>query len=160
MFGCKYCKGRPLRKNSTFVKFAKSKNLKHESDDINHFESGIWLSRYFQYGNWHGPYQLTLSFDPQSMIITGSGSDDVGSFTIHGTYSIETRRMGLKKTYEQGTGNGSENLGHQVIIQLTLNAQNDVFDGKWYVQTSKYHGEDKFELQFHRGQELSTYEKV
>ncbi|CAF3372279.1 unnamed protein product [Rotaria sp. Silwood1] len=153
-------RGRPLRKNSTFVKVAKSKNFKQEAYDINHFQSGIWSNRYFQYGNWHGPYQLSLSFDPQSMIITGSGSDDVGTFTIHGTYSIETYRMGFTKIYQQGTGNSSENLGHQVTIQLTWNAQNNQFEGKWYVQTSKYHGEDKFELKFD-GQHIQTvYEKV
>ncbi|CAF4595395.1 unnamed protein product [Rotaria sp. Silwood1] len=160
VLGFKYCKGRPLRKNSTFVKVAKSKNFKQEAYDINHFQSGIWSNRYFQYGNWHGPYQLSLSFDPQSMIITGSGSDDVGTFTIHGTYSIETYRMGFTKIYQQGTGNSSENLGHQVTIQLTWNAQNNQFEGKWYVQTSKYHGEDKFELKFD-GQHIQTvYEKV
>ncbi|CAF4389171.1 unnamed protein product, partial [Rotaria sordida] len=37
------------------------------------------------------------------MIITGSGSDDIGTFTINGIYSVETRRIGLTKTYTRGT---------------------------------------------------------
>ena len=94
------------------------------------------------------------------MKVTGSGSDDIGTFTIDGTYSVKTRRIGLTKKYQVGTGNPSENLGHQVTIQLTWNAQNNQFEGKWYVQTSKYHGEDKFELKF-VGQQLPTvHEKV
>ncbi|CAF1373449.1 unnamed protein product [Rotaria sordida] len=118
--------------------------------DTSIFKSGYWKSQYYQYGKWHGPYQFSLSFDPQSMIITGSGSDDIGTFTIDGIYSVETRRIGLTKTYTRGTGNQLENLGHQVIIQLTWNAQNNQFEGKWYVRTSKYHGEDKFELKLNR----------
>ncbi len=158
---CRHCKGRPFRKNSTFVNKLNGKQLKQETYGVNPFQSGIWSSRYFQYTRWHGPYQFSLLFDPQSMKVTGSGSDDVGTFTIDGTYSTETSRIALTKTYQAGTGNRSENLGHQVTIQLTWNAQNNQFEGKWYVQTNKYHGEDKFELKFD-GQQLQppAYEKV
>jgi hypothetical protein len=153
------CKGRAFRKNSTFVKMKSLKQLKQDAYDANAFQSGIWSSRYFQYKKWHGPYQFSLSFDPQSMKVTGSGSDDVGTFTVDGTYSVKSRRMGLTKTYQAGTGNPSENLAHQVTIQLTWNAQNNQFEGKWYVQTHKYRGEDKFELK-HDGpqQQLPAYE--
>jgi hypothetical protein len=157
---CKHCKGRPFRKNSTFVRLALSNQLSQEPHDISAFQSGIWSSRYFQYGKWHGPYQFSLSFDPQSQKVTGSGSDDVGTFTIDGTYSMKTHRIGLTKTYQAGTGNRSENLGHQVTIQLTWNAQNNQFQGKWYVQTNKYHGEDKFELSFNGQQPANVYEKA
>ncbi|CAF5025602.1 unnamed protein product, partial [Rotaria sp. Silwood1] len=64
------------------------------------------------------------------MKVTGSGSDDVGVFTIDGIYSFDTNRIGLTKTYQLDTGDRSENLGHQVIIQLTWNAQNRHFNGK------------------------------
>jgi hypothetical protein len=37
-------------------------------------------------------------------------------------------------------------LGHTVTIQLYWNPDNNQFEGKWYVQTAKYRGEDKFEL--------------
>jgi len=156
-----YCKGRPFRKNSTFVNKINVKHLKQEVSNANPFHSGIWSSRYFQYTRWHGPYQFSLLFDPQSMKVTGSGSDDVGKFTIDGTYSTETSRIALTQKYQAGTGNLSENLGHQVTIQLTWNAQNNQFEGKWYVQTSEYHDEDKFELKFN-GQQLQppAYEKV
>ncbi|CAF1532266.1 unnamed protein product, partial [Rotaria sordida] len=64
------------------------------------------------------------------MKVAGSGTDDVGTFTIDGIYSSKTHRIGLTKTYQRGTGNPSENLGHRVIIQLTWNAQNNQFKGK------------------------------
>mgnify|MGYP000430449988 CR=1 FL=1 len=82
------------------------------------------------------------------MKVTGSGFDDVGTFTVDGVYSTKTNCMGLTKHYQAGTGNPSENLGHKVTIQLTWNHENDAFEGKWYVQTHKYRGEDKFELKF------------
>jgi hypothetical protein len=162
IFCCKCCKGRPLRKNSTFANITDLKQPKQNAYDVNAFQSGIWSSRYFQYKRWHGPYQFSLTFDPQSMKVTGSGSDDVGMFIVDGTYSVQSRRMGLTKTYQAGTGNPSENLAHQVTIQLGWNAQNNQFEGKWYVQTSKYRGEDKFELKFdgQQQQQLSAYEKV
>ncbi len=80
-------------------------------------------------------HQVPPSFDPQSMIVTGIGSN-------------ETNRIDLTQTYQAGTGNQSENLGHQVTIQLIWDAQNDQFEGKWYVKMSQYHDEDKFQLNF------------
>ena len=103
----------------------------------NPFKSGIWLSRYYQYGEWHGPHQFSLTFDQRAMKTTGSGTDDIGTFTIHGIYSLETQRIGLTKLYQSGTDNPSENLGHQVIIQLTWNTEKKKFEGKWYVQKKK-----------------------
>jgi hypothetical protein len=94
------------------------------------------------------------------MKITGSGADDVGTFTIDGTYSVETRRIGLTKQYQAGNGNRSENLGHQVTIQLTWHSDNHQFEGKWYVTTNKYRGEDKFELKFDGQEQPPAYEKV
>ncbi|CAF2949667.1 unnamed protein product, partial [Rotaria sp. Silwood2] len=91
------------------------------------------------------------------MIITCSGSDYEGTFTIDGVYSFETHRMGLTQKYQQGTGYPIKNLGHQVTIQLTWNAQDDQFEGKYYVRTNKYKNEDKFQLKINRQQELSTY---
>ena len=153
---CIRCTGRPFRKNSTFVKSSMLKNGKDNTCRIDPFTTGIWSGRYFQYGHWHGPHKLSLSFKPQSMKVTGSGTDDVGSFTVDGVYSNETNRIGLTKNYQRGTGNPSENLGHQVTIQLTWNHVNNVFEGKWYVQTHKYHGENKFELTF-KVQKSSQY---
>ncbi len=159
IFGIQYCvkhwRGRPPQANVLFIKTETMKSCEQEKSDISIFKSGYWQSRYFQYRRWHGPCRFSLSFESGSMKVTGSGSDDVGTFTIDGIYSIETSRLALTKKYQAGTGNRSENLGHQVTIQLTWNAQNDQFEGKWYVQTSKYHGEDKFELKF-IGQHLQT----
>jgi len=124
------------------------------------FKSGYWNSRYFQYGKWHGPCGFSLIFDGHSMKVTGSGSYDVGEFTIDGIYSTEASRIGRTKKYQAGTGNRSENLGHQVTIELTWNAQNSQFEGKWYVQTSEYHGDGQFELKFDGQHLLTVYEKV
>jgi hypothetical protein len=154
------CKGRLRQNNSTFTNLTTSRNPRQDAYDTNPFQSGIWSSRYFQYKRWHGPYQFSLSFDPQLMKVTGSGSDDVGIFAIDGIYSDTTRQMDLTKIYQAGTGNPSENLGHQVTIQVTWNAQNNQFEGKWYVHTSKFRGEDKFELKFNRQDEPPPYENV
>lgn len=82
------------------------------------------------------------------MAVNGSGCDDVGEFTIDGTFSDHTQRMGLTKYYKKGTGDPSQNLGHSVDIQVSFNPQWNRFEGRWYVQTKKYHGEDEFELKF------------
>ncbi|CAF4295133.1 unnamed protein product, partial [Adineta steineri] len=76
-------------------------------------------------------------------------------FTINGIYSHETSRLGLSKKYQLGTGNKTENLGHTVTIQLTWNKTSNQFEGKWYVQTNKYRGNDKFQLKFD-GRHLSA----
>ncbi|CAF3079326.1 unnamed protein product [Rotaria sp. Silwood2] len=152
--------GRPRQDNSIFINLVNQNINQQEAYKVNHFQSGIWSSRYFQYGRWHGPHHFSLSFNSQSMQVTGSGSDDVGVFTIDGIYSFETNRIGMTKTYQLGTGDRSENLGHQVTIQLAWNARNRQFEGKWYVKTCQYGGQDVFELKFDRQQNFSLSENV
>jgi hypothetical protein len=147
-FVYKCCKGRPLRSNSLYINLAVPKNNYQDTYSGNPFQSGIWSSRYYQYLEWHGPSQLSLTFDSESSKITGSGSDDVGTFTVDGIYSKRTSRIGLKKIYQLGTGNRSENFGHQVILQLEWNVENHQFEGKWYVHTKTYQGVDKFQLHY------------
>jgi len=159
-----YCnRGRPSKDHAAFVNSGGSATMPQEQEMhetkrnvsqmeglvTNVFQSGIWTGRYFQYGDWHGPYEMILNFDRQS-IIAGWGTDDVGKFTVKGVYSRQTGRIGLTKTYQAGTGNVLENLGHEVKIQLTKNSRSQKFEGKWYVKTSNYGGEDKFELSFDR----------
>lgn len=147
IFLIRICQGRPLRSHTTFIKSGSSnETLELESKLI--FQSGTWISRYFQYGRWHGSQRLSLKFDAIQMKVSGAGSDDVGSYTITGLYSPSTQRLALTKKYTQGTGNPSENLGHSVTIQLYWNPKQNQFEGKWYVRTSKYGGENKFELKF------------
>lgn len=124
--------GRAFCSNWLFVKCAKKR---HRQNALNEslFSSGIWSSRYYQYEKWHDRHELSLSFQEEQNLVTGSGTDDVGSFTIVGTYSTRTLRMGLKKTYRAGTGNRMENLGHTVTIQLKWNSNTNQFEGKWYV---------------------------
>jgi hypothetical protein len=127
------------------------------------FQSGLWESQYYQYDKWHGPHQLQLSFDGIQSKVTGSGSDNIGTYSIDGVYSIPTGRIGLTKTYELGTGNPVENLGHTVTIQVEWNRYNNQFEGKWYVRTSKFMGSGEFKLQYNKQQQQSyssVYDKV
>ncbi|CAF4080256.1 unnamed protein product, partial [Rotaria magnacalcarata] len=164
VFGIIYCKksctGKPSRSNAVFVQQDFQQNYELEKYDSSIFKSGHWKSQYLQYGRWHGPHRYSLVFNGHSMSIKGSGSDDIGTFTLDGVYASQTQRIGLTKTYQRGTGNLSENLGHQVTIQLKWYPENNQFEGKWYVQTAKYHGDDKFVLKFD-GQHIETvYEKL
>ena len=165
IFGVAYCikywNGRPRQSNILFIRNRIVQNCEQEKSYMNIFQSGYWKSQYFQYGKWHGSRRFSLSFkDGSHQTVTGSGTDDVGKFTIQGIYSTESGRLGLTKVYQKGTGNPSQNLGHQVTIQLTWNPTSKQFEGKWYVQTKMYHGENKFELKFD-GHHLSTvYEKI
>ncbi|UJR31034.1 hypothetical protein I4U23_018544 [Adineta vaga] len=142
-------KGRPLKTN---LKFIHSTDRKHSQDDSydnkNLFQSGIWSSRHIQYGIWHGFYRLTLTFDPQLLKVTGAGSDSSGVFTVDGIYSVKTKRISLIKTYHLEANKRSENFKYQMIIQLRWNCKTSQFEGKWYVRTKTYRGENKFELKF------------
>ncbi|CAF0992986.1 unnamed protein product [Adineta steineri] len=135
--------GRPAHSNATYIDLPSNEAELQES---NHFISGFWSSQYYQYNIWHGPYQFSLLFDSETQKVTGNGSDDVGMYTIEGIYSTRTNRMGLIKTYKKGTGNPIQNLGHDVTIQVVWNSNQHQFEGKWYVRTNKYSGQDKFHL--------------
>ena len=150
---CKHCKDRRRRRSSPPVRPSRSNDEQSES---NAFRSGIWSSWYSQDGQWHGPHEFSLSFDPQSMKVTGFGSDSMGTFTIDGDYSTETHRIGLTKHYREDASSSSENFEHQVILQLTWNAQKNQFEGEWYMQGNEYHGHNKFKLKFKREQPLTV----
>ena len=135
--------GIPKQYNTVFVHHNSLPNRKNEIDP---FETGTWSFLYRQYGRWHGPYQLLLSFNHSSSKVTGHGSDDVGDFTIDGIFSSKNLRLGLTQKYKAGTGNPRENLDHTSIIQLRWNSSKKEFDGKWYVKTYKYSGNGDFKL--------------
>jgi hypothetical protein len=140
--------GLPVHDNRVFIHLSTSNEQKDQIYDINAFQSGVWSSRHYQYKRWHGPHQLSLSFDTESMEVTGAGSDDVGAFTIDGVYSVTANRIGLTKIYQRDTGNSVEKVGHKVIIQLTWNELKYQFEGKWYIRTNHRKDEDVFELKF------------
>ena len=109
------------------------------------FTPGTYQTYYFQYGSHHGPFSMTLGFRPQDgYIVDGGGTDDIGTYVITGIYSLETLRMGLIKQYQVGTGNPTENLGHQVTIQVEWNSENEQFEGKYYLRTSRHRDSNKF----------------
>jgi hypothetical protein len=147
----KWWKGRSVLSNSNYVN---STSIEIAQQDSYQFESGLWSSRYYQYHSWHGPHRLTLSFDSETYKAIGNGSDDVGTYTIEGIYSTKTYRIGLTKTYQKGTGDPKQNFGHNATIQLAWNTSQQQFVGKWSVQTSKYSGEDKFELKLEKAHEV------
>ncbi|UJR11169.1 hypothetical protein I4U23_015350 [Adineta vaga] len=152
VFGTMYCyyrcKGKSLQSNTTFIASAPSD--KDQTYSKAYFQTGIWSSRYQQHNRWHGPHQLALTFNTSMSRVDGEGTDDIGAFSIDGIYSFQTNRLALTKVYKPGTGNTTENYGHKVTIQLNWNATLNQFEGKWYIQTSRYRGEDRFELKFHQ----------
>ncbi|UJR34634.1 hypothetical protein I4U23_027411 [Adineta vaga] len=125
-------------------------NIGSNREKCDQFHSGFWLSRYYQYDKFHGPYRFSLLFDPETSKITGNGSDDIGEFVIEGVYSIKTNRIAFIKKYRKGTGNLIENLGHNVTIQVDWNCNQYQFEGKWFIKTKNYNEEGRVELKFER----------
>lgn len=119
------------------------KTKRYERD---HFDDGTWSSRYYQYGHWHGPNDVTLQFNRETNRVSGKGMDDVGSYDIEGIFSLGEHKMGLTKTYRNGTGDLSENSGHSVTIQTTWNENTNQFEGKWFVDTKHYRDDNKIEF--------------
>ena len=133
--------------------------------------AGNFVGLYWQYGTAHPIPAQTLACRPSTEAgdgggqgaVSGHGFDDVGSFTISGTYS--SARVALSKQYIRGTGNPRENKGHVVELRLQLA---DVFAssperahdlmrygcpngslgyfGSWHVRTSKYRGDAEMVL--------------
>ena len=135
--------------NTIFVNKDDATSNEDIMEDVeNIFPTGHWKSNYFQYKRWHGPHNCSLSFDYGEQTVSGFGEDDVGVFSINGIYSFDTRRIGLTKIYQKGTGNPAENLGHTVTIQLEWNIGKRRFEGKWYVKTNQCSGTNEFRLTF------------
>jgi hypothetical protein len=106
--------------------------------------------RYYQYSKWHGLHYVQLHFDDG--LVTGGGTDDVESFTVTVTYcGKKTARLGFTKQYQLGTGNSRQNLGHEAKIQLEWNDRQQNLNGKWYVKTATYSGNNKSELKLQQG---------
>ena len=125
--------GQPFLSNQRYIKGG----VKQPSDmSRSIFIPGIFQYYYFQYEKAHGPFSMRLGFYPQAdYTVHGGGKDDIGTYVITGVYSPETLRMGLIKQYQAGTGNSSENLGHQVTIQVEWNFELQQFDGRYYLRT-------------------------
>lgn len=137
-------KGKPKQTNVEFIQENTTEKINLGKDP---FQYGFWSSRYHQYNKSHGPHSLCLYFNRPSGTVNGQGTDDVGEFRVDGVFSAGTGRLALTKTYRLGTGNQKENYGHSVTIQLVWNDEKSIFEGKWYIHTSKYRGSDKFELE-------------
>lgn len=91
---------------------------------------------------------MYLTFNRTTNRISGHGYDDVGKFTVDGAFSVENQAITMSKTYEIGTGDSKENFGHTVNIQIRWNSTSAQFEGKWFVDTNHYRGEDNFEMKF------------
>ncbi|CAF5163313.1 unnamed protein product [Rotaria sp. Silwood1] len=84
--------GRPSQVNTDFIR---RDSLKYHNYERFPFQTGTWSFRYFQYGKWHGPYRMTLTFDSYLGEITGQGTDDVGDFTTDGIFSSKKLRVAV-----------------------------------------------------------------
>ena len=124
-------------------------NNQEEIDNINPFQSGIWSSRYLQDEQWHGPHEFLLTFDSKRKDVTGSGSDDIGSFIIDGYYNTKQRRQKLIKKYQADTDNPSKKNKRVVILTVQWNMHSRQFEGTYEALTKTY-SRNKFELKFVR----------
>ena len=101
-----YCRCRQDRRRQykpPFPGVVYQKPKEEEVQEPTHFQSGAWSTEYHQGGKWHGPFPVTLSVNPQSMQIIGSGSDDVGVFTFNGVHSATTKQINMTKKHQFGT---------------------------------------------------------
>ncbi|CAF1158095.1 unnamed protein product [Adineta steineri] len=146
IYGCKWWLRRKAARANNIALNNTLKTNTFNIQNLTRFQSGKWLSRYHQYDKWHDWHQLSLSFNPTQLKVSGNGCDDVGTFKIQGIYSIKRHRMKLTKTYERNTGNRTENMGHKVKIHLKWNTIVNQFEGVWCVKTKKYQDQNKFEL--------------
>jgi hypothetical protein len=154
------CKGRPLKSNRAFVLTTADSRHARQPFDSHLFKSGVWSSRYLQDGKCHGPHRCLLSFDYQTLKVSGSGNDNNGVFVIDGIISMKTGRMGLNKTYTSTLSQSSAFFQSQILIQLVWNTKNSQFEGKWYVHTKNYRAENKFYLKYNQQQLISLYETL
>ncbi|CAF0986924.1 unnamed protein product [Adineta steineri] len=124
---------------------------KQEEDvqEANRFQSGTWSIEYYHNEEWYGPFQITLSFNSQSMQVTGSGSDNVGIFALNGVYSAVLEQINITKKYQLGTGDPIENKGHEVKMQLRWHSINHQFEGSSLINYSDYQVQGKCRLKFH-----------
>ncbi|CAF1195658.1 unnamed protein product [Adineta steineri] len=121
-----------------------------EEENCGQFVSGFWLGRYYQYDRFYEPYQFSLSFDSQTREVNGNGVDDIGKFVVNGIYSINTNRLAIIKTYREETENSTENVGHNITIQVAWNSNQYHFEGKWFIKTRNYSGDGRIELKFEK----------
>eukprot|EP01084_Bolivina_argentea_P245265 410659_1 len=102
------------------------------------FVDGQYNGFYTQYKQSHDIPSFTLRFDGDN--VSGFGSDEVGKYNITGHYNEQNNRMAITQSYIHGTGNPTENLGHNVSIRLQWNEAQQKFEGKWYCVTHLYKG--------------------
>lgn len=159
-----YCRGKgktriqPCLSHNAFVKMALPQTLKPEVHDFI-FQSGYWSSRYYRNQSWMGPHRISFVFDPQTNQVTGSGTDDQGTFDVtEGVYSPTTRRFGFTKTYRSDSSSVSP-LPSAQIIQITWDAEKKRFVGKWYDSTSYFKSDGDFEMSLDGSQTDYVYEK-
>ncbi|CAF4081729.1 unnamed protein product [Adineta steineri] len=134
------------------VIYEKSKQ-EENVQEANRFQSGTWSIEYYHNEEWYGPFQITLSFNSQSMQVTGSGSDNVGILTMNGVYSAVLEQINITKKYQLGTGDPIENKDHEVKIQLRWHSTNQQFEGSSLINYSGYQLQGKCRLKFHNAHE-------
>eukprot|EP00563_Minutocellus_polymorphus_P021248 CAMPEP_0197734026 /NCGR_PEP_ID=MMETSP1434-20131217/44209_1 /TAXON_ID=265543 /ORGANISM="Minutocellus polymorphus, Strain CCMP3303" /LENGTH=521 /DNA_ID=CAMNT_0043321431 /DNA_START=137 /DNA_END=1703 /DNA_ORIENTATION=+ len=88
---------------------------------------------------------------PNQYVVKGNGEDKVGSFVLRGVW--KGNRLGMTKQYLKGTGDPNENHGHQIHMRLAKEKSSGMvindrprLEGKYYVRTPQYSGEDHISI--------------
>mmetsp|Transcript_45061 Transcript_45061/g.107071 ORF Transcript_45061/g.107071 Transcript_45061/m.107071 type:complete len:449 (-) Transcript_45061:58-1404(-) len=119
------------------------------------FPSGAWSGYYDQYGYRHTLCNFDLVFEGRygSWTMRGHGVDDIGHYTLSGSWNPETLRLGFSKKYQAqsrtsaGIINHTENLGHTVEYRgEALGSIGEGIKGTWWVKTRVYSGRGAFHL--------------
>lgn len=114
--------------------------------------SGTWRGYYNQYGRDHSLCDFSLQFEDG--LVSGTGVDNVGHYTITGVYGGPGGRIAFAKEYQAGSTNESgvenrvENLGHLAEYRAEPAGPElgQGLKGTWYVKTHSYTGSGGFHL--------------
>ncbi|CAF1121087.1 unnamed protein product [Adineta ricciae] len=110
------------------------------------FESGQWISRYFQRGQWHRSYLHKIAFDMNQNTFVGYGNDDLGQFRTIGYISLTSSTINMTQTYVRVLHDQKIDLKHELTIELQWNGEQRVFVGKWTSESDGYEGKGSYEL--------------
>ncbi|CAF0855693.1 unnamed protein product [Adineta ricciae] len=110
------------------------------------FESGQWISRYFQRGQWHRSYLHKIAFDMNQNTFVGYGNDDLGQFRTIGQVSLTSSTINMTQTYVRALHDKKMDLKHELTIRLEWNEEQRAFVGKWTSESNGYEGKGSYEL--------------
>ena len=117
--------------------------------DGNVFQSGNFNSHSHQFG----PGEMKLAFSHQGgHIVSGKGTDSLGTYVVAGRYSPSAISMDLQKQYRTGTDDASKNTGQTVRVHLQWNPMSQQFEEKKNTWTRWRKGHDQLTIAPQPGQ--------